>query len=176
MFDLYKSTTQCVIYLPREEGGIGVKKISDVYYITRISFLVKMLNHEVLDFQYVARESLKRDMGKRGVLRSGSPNNFLGYETNEEGYLKSSSTFGGASDWLCLSRYARKIGVHVHFQQDGYAYVLVNGKYVKNNNVKNVLYDHMLSKRILKAKSLNMQGNLLAMVGINKKWNQQHTF
>ena len=62
MFNLYKSTTRCIIYLPRESGGIGVKKFSDVYYVTRVSFLVKMLNHAVEDFKYVTRESLKCDM------------------------------------------------------------------------------------------------------------------
>ena len=30
LYGLYKSTTSLVIYLPREHGGIGVKRISDV--------------------------------------------------------------------------------------------------------------------------------------------------
>ena len=169
LFNLYKSTTQCVVYVPRDVGGIGIKKISDTYYTTRISFLLKMLNHDVIDFKYVARESLKLDMAKRGVPTSELPNNFLGYEITEDGYLKSSTKFGGLSDWLELSRYVRKVGVSLHFRQDGYAYILINGEYIKGSQVKKVLYEHMLAKRILKAKSLNMQGNFMAMVGINNK-------
>ena len=119
LFDLYKSTTQCAIYLPSEEGGIDFKKISDVYYGSRISFLLKMLNHELLDFQYVARESLKRDTTKRGVPNSDMANNFLGYEINDDRYLNSSSTFGGLSDWLELSGYVRKVEINVHFLPDG---------------------------------------------------------
>ena len=169
LFNLYKSTTQSVIYLSREDGGIGVKKFSDVYYTTRISFLLKMLNHDVLDFRHVARESLKLDMAKRGVPISDLPNNFLGYEISNDGYLNSSTRFGGMSDWLELSRYVRKVGINLHYRHDGYAYVLINGEYIKGNSVKKVLYDHMLSKRIIKAKTLNMQGNFLAMEGINKQ-------
>ena len=47
LYDFYKSTTKLIIYLPRENGGIGIKKLSDVYYVTRLSFLINMLNHQV---------------------------------------------------------------------------------------------------------------------------------
>ena len=130
---------------------------------------MKMLNHEVLDFKHVARESLKRDMTKRSVATSDLPNNFLGYETTEDGYLKSKSTFGGLSDWLELSRYVRKVGVKLHFKPDGYVYALVNGNYVNDNRVKQALYDLLQTKRISKARTLNMQGNFLGMQDVNKK-------
>ena len=168
IFDLYKSTTQSLIYLPREIGGIGVKKFSDVYYVTRISFLVKMLNHDVTDFKALARESLIRDMTKRGVAESDSPNNFLGYEINNDGYLTSTTRFGGLSDWLELSRYIRKVDISLHFR-DGEACILVNGEYHKGGKIKAILYDYIMAKRIEKAKSLNMQGNFLSMEGINNK-------
>ena len=45
MYDLYETTTQLIIFLPREHGGIGVKCVSDVYRSTRVAFLIKMLNH-----------------------------------------------------------------------------------------------------------------------------------
>ena len=38
LYGLYKSTTSLVIYLPREHGGIGVKRISDVYRSARLVF------------------------------------------------------------------------------------------------------------------------------------------
>ena len=59
-----------------------------------------MLNHDV-----IARESLKLVMAKRDVPISKLPNNFLGYKINENGYLNSSTKFGGCSGWLELSRY-----------------------------------------------------------------------
>ena len=36
LYDLYSSTTQLIIYLPREDGGIGIKRVSAVYRTTRI--------------------------------------------------------------------------------------------------------------------------------------------
>ena len=169
LFNLYKSTTQCVIYVPRDVGGIGVKKVSDTYYVTRIAFLLKMLNHDVMDFRNLARKSLKLDMKKRGVVESNQQNNFLGHETNEEGYLNSLTRFGGLSDWLELARYARKVGIYIHFREDGFAYVQINDEYFNGINVKKVLHEHILSKRIQRAKSLNMQGNFISMIGINNK-------
>ena len=56
-----------MIYLPREYGGIGVKRVSDVYRTTRLAFLVKMLNHDLPQFRNIARESLRLDIDKRGV-------------------------------------------------------------------------------------------------------------
>ena len=67
LYVLYKSTTSLVIYLPREHGGIGVKRISDVYRSIRLAFLIEMLNHDVTQFKEVARYSLKLDMEKRRV-------------------------------------------------------------------------------------------------------------
>ena len=46
-FMLYKSTTRDVIFLSRSHGGRGVKLFSSVYYCTRVSFTVKMPNHEI---------------------------------------------------------------------------------------------------------------------------------
>ena len=55
LYDFYKSTAQLIIYLPRENGGIGIKKLSDVYYVTRLSFLINILNHQVPEIRNVAR-------------------------------------------------------------------------------------------------------------------------
>ena len=71
LLKLYKYTTQLAIFLPRDHGGLGVKKLSFVYYTTRIAFLVKMLNHDVRRFSFIARESLKFDMKKRNVTFVG---------------------------------------------------------------------------------------------------------
>ena len=52
---MYKSTSRSVIFIPREHGGLGIKKPSDTYRTTRIAFLIKMLNH-VQHIRYVARK------------------------------------------------------------------------------------------------------------------------
>ena len=93
--ELYKSTAQLAIFLPRDHGGLGVKKISFVYYTTRIAFLVKILNHVVEKFSFIVRESLKLDMKKRNVTFVGPRGrNFLGCELDENGTLKCKTSFG----------------------------------------------------------------------------------
>ena len=77
LYDLYKSSTSLVIYLPREYGGIGVKRISDVSRSTKLAFLIKMLNHDVTQFKEVARHSLKLAMEKRGVPITQERENFF---------------------------------------------------------------------------------------------------
>ena len=79
MFMLYKSTT----------SGIGVKLFSSVHYCTRVSFIVKMLNHNVENFRNITRSSLDLGIRKRGISKSNENNNFLSYEVNDEGFLVS---------------------------------------------------------------------------------------
>ena len=112
----YKSTTQLAIFRPRDHGGLGVKKLSFVHYTTRIAFLVKMLNHDVEKFPFIARESLKLDMKKRNVTFVGPEGkNFLGYELDENGTLKCKASFGCRFDWVDLLRYTRKIAVNLEY-------------------------------------------------------------
>ena len=85
-FMLYKSTTRDVIFLSRSHGGVGVKLFSSVYYCTRVSSIVKMLNHNVEIFRNITRSSLDLDMRKRGISESNENNNFLSYEVNDEGF------------------------------------------------------------------------------------------
>ena len=56
LFGLYKSTTRLMIFLPRKYGGLGIKRLSSVYYTTRLSFLVNVLNHDVENFRFISRE------------------------------------------------------------------------------------------------------------------------
>ena len=68
LFMLYKSTTRDGIFLSRSDGGISVKLFSSVYYCTRVSFTVKMLNHDVENFRNITRSSLYLDMRNRVFL------------------------------------------------------------------------------------------------------------
>ena len=67
-----------MFFIGRLQGGLGIKKPSNVYRATRISNLVNMLNHEEENIRYIARESLSLDMRARGVrarLHYISPSN-----------------------------------------------------------------------------------------------------
>ena len=68
LFMLYKSTTRDGIFLSRSHSGISVKLFSSVYYCTRVSFTVKMLNYDVENFRNITRSSLDLDMRKRVFL------------------------------------------------------------------------------------------------------------
>ena len=119
LLKLYKSTKQLAIFLPRDHGSLEVKKLSFVYYTTRIAFLVKMLNHDVEKFSFIARESLKLDMKKRNVTFVGPQGrNFLGYELDENGTLKSKTSFGCQSHWVDLLHYTRKMAVNLEYRND----------------------------------------------------------
>ena len=88
-----------MIFLPRENGGLGIKRISDVYRSTRLAFLITMLSHDVVHFKHIARSSLELDMKKRGVRPTDGANNFLGYELTDDGFLACNKNFGCQSDW-----------------------------------------------------------------------------
>ena len=88
MYDLYETTTRLIVLLPREHGGIGVKRVSDVYRSTRVAFLIKMLNHPQLQFKNIARQSLKLDVEKLKVAATDNDMNFLGFEISEDGLFE----------------------------------------------------------------------------------------
>ena len=64
LYGLYKSTTSLVIYLPRKNESIEVKRILDIYYSTRLAFLIKMLNHDVVEFIKCCWKFFKARYGK----------------------------------------------------------------------------------------------------------------
>ena len=170
MLKLYKSTSQLAIFLPRENGGLGIKKLSIVYYTTRIAFLVNILNHNVDNFRFLARESLKLDMNKRNIkLAENSESSFLGYELNENGFLNCKNTFGCQSDWLELSRYVRKIDACVDFVND-VATVKINNEVINPTpTLQNALYSYCMKDLLRKANDLSIQGSFFRLSNINKK-------
>ena len=98
MFGLYPKTTDKVFFIGRLQGGLGIKKPSNVYRATRIANLVNMLNHEEENIRYIARESLSLDMRARGVRATNDEKNFLGYELDDNDRLVKNKTYGGNSD------------------------------------------------------------------------------
>ena len=169
MYDLYETTTQLVVFLPREHGGIGVKRVSDVYRSTRVAFLIKMLNHPQLQFRNIARQSLNLDMEKRKVAATDNDMNFLGFEISEDGYLNSRTKFGCQSDWPDLLRYARKLDVSIDFRQ-GKAGVIVNGEFFDEGApLQKLLLNQTVNRDLQKAKQLSIQGPFLCMTDVQLK-------
>ena len=167
LYELYKSTTQLIIYLPREYGGIGIKKLSDVYYVSRLSFLIKMLNHDIPEIKHVARSSLDLDMSKRGVPLEPDSENFLGYKLNDDGFLDTHTQFGCQSDWPDMVRYARKLDVSVIFN-DNRACVKFDGN-IYSSGLRIILNKRVVKRNLELAKSLAIQGKFLAMPNIQVK-------
>ena len=169
LFGLYTTTTRLIIYLPRIHGGFGIKKLSHVYYITRISFLVKMLNHNEEIFSNIAKNALKLDMKKRGVSESHENNNFLGYKVKVNGFLATTTKYGCDSDWHDLNVYARKLGILIQWT-DGKATVISNGeKYSDHIKIRDLLKSIILKKQLDKAKTLSIQGNFFIIDKIDNK-------
>ena len=177
LLKLYKSTTQLAIFLPRDHGGLGVKKLSVVYYTTRIAFLVKMLNHDVEKFSFIARESLKLDMKKRNVTFVGPQGrNFIGYELDENGTLKCKISFGCQSDWVDLLRYTIKNAVNLDNRNDK-VIALKNGTEVKPlPMLQKALYNHCINDLLTKANDLSIQGSFFTPQNINRKCSNSFLF
>ena len=170
LYGLYHSTTRLIIYLPHELGGIGIKRVSDVYITTRLAFLVKMLNHNIVQFQNVARNSLKLDMSKRGVRETVNLNNFLGYElTNDRKFLNSKTVFGCQSDWPDMLRYSRKLNVDVIFE--GGEVCIRSGEKIfhDSDKLQKRLFKLCVDRDVVKAKSLGIQGPFLGISGVQLK-------
>ena len=168
IFGFYQSTTKLFIFIPRLNGGLGIKRISNVYYTTRLSFLIKMLNHSVENFRFIARESLKMDMLKRGVKSTGSENNFLGYELNDDSYLCTSTYYGCQSDWPDMVRYARKLNIGVRFVNDE-AVAIFDNYVLPNRDLQKRLYQICIKQDLSDASKLSIQGPFLNLTNINAK-------
>ena len=177
LLKLYKSTTQLAIFLPSDHEGLGVKKLSFIYYTTRIAFLVKMLNHDVEKFSFIARESLKLDMKKRNVTFVGPQGkNFLGYELDENGTLKCKTSFGCQSDWVDLLHYTRNIAVNLEYRNDK-VIVLKNGTKVKPlHTLQKALHNHRINDLLTKANDLSIQGSFFTLQNINRKFSNSFFF
>ena len=168
LFGFYKSTSRLIIFIPRLNGGLGIINLSDLYYTTRISFLIKMLNHEVENFRYIARESLKLDMIKRGVRECNEQPNFLGFELTDDCFLKTHNNFGCQSDWPDMVRYARKLNVQVKFIENE-AVVIYDGMVLPNHNLQKKLFDLCVRRDLANAESLTLQGPFFCLKNVNMK-------
>ena len=72
-----------------------------------------MLNHQEVNIRFVARNSFRLDMEKRGVRRSSEERNFLGFKCNNKGIIETNikGGFGVESDWPQLNKLAGKLRV-----------------------------------------------------------------
>ena len=83
-----------------DHRGLPVKKLSFVYYTTRIAFLIKILNRDVEKFWFLARESLKLDMKKKHDL--SIKGNFFTIQDVNRKFSNSFLFNWNINDYLCI--------------------------------------------------------------------------
>ena len=169
MFMLYNSTTRDAIYLPRLNGGLGVKLFSAVYRCCKVAFIIKMLNHSVEAFKRIARSSLELDMKKRGATKTNSTLNFLGYEISEQGFIKSKTRYGSISNWITLNRHSRKLNIEIKWKDEKAVVYVSPDKYFDENNLQKKLYEHVMRQMCEHAETLRLQGAFLNMGEVERK-------
>ena len=174
MFDLYPKSSDKIFFVNRllGGGGLGIKRQSNVYRATRVSNLIKMLNHDEENIQYLARKSLELDMKARGVGQADSEINFLGYALDANGRLAKTKTYGGNSDWPDLLFHANKFNGSIIYK-DGFAVVVVNGKELNRKDLKREIEGKLEQQDIIKSCELHMQGNFIGMENIDRKISHQ---
>ena len=128
-----------------------------------------MLNHDVKNFRFIARESLKMDMCKRNINLTRSENNFLGYELKADGFLNSKTYFGCQSDWPDMLRYCRKLNVMVTLENDIAIVVSKNGIILDNRNLSKQLLKVVTAENVENAGKMSIQGTFLSMTNLNEK-------
>ena len=135
IFNLYPKTTDKVFYINRLQGGLGIKKPSNVYRAARIAHLMKMLNHDDSNIRHIARESLKLDMKSRGVKTTNKEESFLGHELDSNNRLMKRKTYRGNSDWPDLLHHVNKIKGRVVYKGDNAA-IVIDGRELNQRNLK----------------------------------------
>ena len=172
MFGLYPKTTDKVFFIGRLQGGLGIKKPSNVYRATRISNLVNMLNHEEENIRYIERESLSLDMRARGVRATNCEKSFLGYELDDNDRLVKNKTYGGNSDWPDLLLQVNKLKGCVIYE-DNLAKVVVNGKKLSHKNLKQEIEGELEKLDVAKCSELRFQGKFIGIDAIDRKISHQ---
>ena len=152
-----------MVYLPSEHGGIGVKRISDVYRSTRLAFLIKMLNHDATHFKEVARHSLKVDMEKRDVSTGQERENFFGYKLKNDGHLDTKTLFGFQSDWSYMLRYVRKLVVIVTYFNLKAIVRIGDKDFDDSCSFQKILFRLTVDDDLEIAKQLSVQGSYLCL-------------
>ena len=128
-----------------------------------------MLNHDVLDFRTVARQSLILDLKKRNVPLHTQGKCFLGYQLTEDGFLDCKSFYGCQSDWPDLVRYIRKLRLLLDLVDDRVIITNEDGKVVPEVKMQQSLYMDCVKRDVIRANSLSIQGSFLRLNNVHIK-------
>ena len=165
---LYKSTIWDAIFLSRSHDGIGVKLFSSVYFCTRSSFIVKMLNHDVENFRNISQSSLDLDMRKIGISKSKDDNNFFGYEVNDEGFPVSRTKFGCKTEWIELNRYCSKLNIKLQWIDNKAVVIFDNNSPCHIKNLNKALWAYPVTV----TETLCLEGAFLRIQNVDEKISQ----
>ena len=113
-FSLNTPATRSFMFVPKCNGGLGLRNPMTLYNSKRVSILLSVLNSKDTLVRKVARESLALHMCACKVLKApdGAENQFLGYVVDSEyKVVKGSKQCWRRSDWIKLNEICIRIGI-----------------------------------------------------------------
>ena len=126
-FDLNATSTRSCMFTPKSYGGLGIPRPRVLYYSSRLSFILSVLNSSDRCVRDVARESLHLHMSKRKVpiAAPGEPN-FAEYSVVGNKLNKQSASNWPKSMWVNLFDMCKREGISLRLRGDTYAYETVD--------------------------------------------------
>ena len=127
-----------------------------------------MLNHNEENIRNMARESLILDMRLRDMRTTNCEKNFLGNQLDGNNRLVKNKTYGGSSDWPDLLFQINKLKGRIIYQGT-VAKVVVNGREMHQQNLKQELERKIEKLDLTKFSELGFQGNFIGIGKIDRK-------
>ena len=116
--------TPVFVFIPRSEGGLGIRDPRAAYYAKKLSFYLDTLNSDDPQVRHTARTSLELHMEKRKVDTTKTEQNFAGYATNSKYITKKKSKVNWSkSQWITLNELCAKLNLKLHKEEEKYIMV-----------------------------------------------------
>ena len=126
-FDLNTSSTRSFMFTPKCHGGLGIPRPHALYYASRLSFILSVLNSDDVCVRQCARDSLSLHMAKRKVPPStpGQPS-FAGYSVVNNKLDKQTKTNWPKSFWINVFEMCQREGMCLKLRGDEYIFETVS--------------------------------------------------
>ena len=122
-FNLNKSSTRSFMFTPKCKGGLGIPQPHALYYASRLSFILSVLNSDDMCVRQCARDSLALHMTKRKVppAIAGQPS-FAGYSVVNEKLNKTTKVNWPKSFWVHVFEMCQREGLCLRMRADSYVF------------------------------------------------------
>ena len=122
-FDLNKSSTRSFMFTPKCKGGLGIPQPHALYYASRLSFILSVLNSDDLCVRQCARDSLALHMLKRKVPPAAvGQASFAGYSVVNDKLDKNSKVNWPRSFWVHIFEMCQRKGICLRMRGDIYVF------------------------------------------------------